>query len=54
MMPQAMRSMLVSGEALWDLTNRGGQRVANGVYFYHVEAASARRLGRFTVVNQLP
>jgi hypothetical protein len=44
----------LSGEALWDLTNRGGRRVASGVYFYHVEAFNGRRLGRLTVVNQLP
>lgn len=48
------QSTELSGEALWDLTNRGGQRVASGIYFYHVEAAGARRLGRLTVVNQLP
>jgi hypothetical protein len=25
--------------------------VASGVYFFHVEAGGARRVGRFTVVN---
>lgn len=35
----------------WDLRNRNNQVVASGVYFYHVEAGSARRVGRFTVVN---
>jgi hypothetical protein len=35
----------------WDLKNRNNQVVASGVYFWHVEAAGARKLGRFTVVN---
>jgi hypothetical protein len=35
----------------WDLRNRNNQVVASGVYFYHVEAGGARRVGRFTVVN---
>jgi hypothetical protein len=35
----------------WDLRNRNNQVVASGVYFYHVEAGDARRVGRFTVVN---
>jgi hypothetical protein len=35
----------------WDLRNRNNQVVASGVYFYHVEAGSARKVGRFTVVN---
>ena len=38
-------------EMNWDLRNRNNQVVASGVYFYHVEAGSARRVGRFTVVN---
>jgi hypothetical protein len=25
--------------------------VASGVYFYHIEAGGARRVGRFTIVN---
>jgi hypothetical protein len=25
--------------------------VASGVYFYHIEAGSARKVGRMTVVN---
>ena len=40
-----------SSEMDWDLRNRNNQVVASGVYFYHVEAGSARRVGRFTVVN---
>ncbi len=35
----------------WDLRNRNNQVVASGVYFYHVEAGDARKVGRFTVVN---
>jgi hypothetical protein len=35
----------------WDLRNRNNQVIASGVYFYHVEAGDARRVGRFTVVN---
>jgi hypothetical protein len=35
----------------WDLKNRNNQVVASGVYFWHVEAGDARRVGRFTVVN---
>jgi hypothetical protein len=38
-------------EIQWDLRNRNNQVVASGVYFYHVEAGDARRVGRFTVVN---
>jgi hypothetical protein len=35
----------------WDLRNRNNQVVASGVYFWHVEAGDARKIGRFTVVN---
>jgi hypothetical protein len=35
----------------WNLRNRNNQVVASGVYFYHVEAGAARRVGRLTVVN---
>jgi hypothetical protein len=38
-------------EMNWDLRNRNNQVVASGVYFYHIEAGDARRVGRFTVVN---
>ena len=38
-------------EMNWDVRNRNNQVVASGVYFYHVEAGDARRVGRFTVVN---
>ena len=38
-------------ETQWDLRNRNNQVVASGVYFYHIEAGDARRVGRFTVVN---
>jgi hypothetical protein len=31
--------------------NRNNQVVASGVYFYHIESGSARRVGRFTIVN---
>jgi hypothetical protein len=39
------------GTETWDLQNRNHQVVASGVYFYHIEAGDARRVGRFTVVN---
>jgi hypothetical protein len=38
-------------EIEWDLRNRNNQVVASGVYFYHVEAGDARKVGRFTIVN---
>jgi len=44
-------SAALASEELWDLTNRIGQRVASGVYFYHIESSAARKLGRLTVVN---
>jgi hypothetical protein len=39
------------GQETWDVRNRNNQVVASGVYFYHIEAGDARRVGRFTVVN---
>ena len=42
---------VLGGEETWDVRNRNNQVVASGVYFYHIEAADARRVGRFTVVN---
>ena len=39
------------GECSWNVRNRNNQVVASGVYFYHIEAGDARRVGRFTVVN---
>jgi len=39
------------GSEDWNVRNRNGQFVASGVYFYHIEAGDARRVGRFTVVN---
>jgi hypothetical protein len=47
----ASTSRSQGSEIDWDLRNRNNQVVASGVYFYHVEAGSARRVGRFTVVN---
>jgi hypothetical protein len=40
-----------SSEELWDVRNRNGQVVSSGVYFYHIEAGGARRVGRMTIVN---
>jgi len=40
-----------NSELTWDVRNRNGQFVASGVYFYHIEALNARRIGRMTVVN---
>jgi hypothetical protein len=39
------------GQETWNVRNRNNQVVASGVYFYHIEAGDARRVGRFTVVN---
>lgn len=39
------------GDTFWDLRTRNGQRVASGVYFYHIESSDARRVGRMTIVN---
>jgi hypothetical protein len=41
----------LGGSADWDVRSRNNQVVASGVYFYHIEAGGARRVGRFTVVN---
>lgn len=41
----------LTDNVLWDLRSRNGQRVASGVYFFHIEAGDARRVGRMTVVN---
>jgi hypothetical protein len=41
----------LGGEETWDVRNRNNQVVASGVYFFHIEAGDARRVGRFTVVN---
>ncbi len=40
-----------SSEEVWDVRNRNGQFVASGVYFWHIEAINARRVGRMTIVN---
>jgi hypothetical protein len=39
------------GAETWNVQNRNNHVVASGVYFYHIEAGDARRVGRFTVVN---
>jgi hypothetical protein len=44
-------SETLGGSEDWDVRNRNEQFVASGVYFYHLEAGDARRVGRFTVVN---
>jgi hypothetical protein len=44
-------SVTLGGSEDWNVRNRNNQIVASGVYFYHVEAGDARRVGRFTVVN---
>ncbi|MGE0353112.1 MAG: hypothetical protein AB7I33_12170 [Gemmatimonadales bacterium] len=40
------------GTEAWNVRNRSGRRVASGVYFYHIEAGNARRVGRMTIVNR--
>jgi hypothetical protein len=47
----ASNSRAQGSEHDWDLRNRSNQVVASGVYFWHVEAGDARKVGRFTVVN---
>jgi len=42
---------LTSGELTWDVRARNGRFVASGVYFYHIEAIDARRVGRMTVIT---
>jgi len=44
-------SAMFGGSERWNVLNRNNQVVASGVYFYHIEAGDARRVGRFTVVN---
>jgi hypothetical protein len=44
-------SSISADECVWNVRNRNGQFVASGVYFWHVESASARRVGRMTIVN---
>jgi len=47
----ASTSTAQGSEHDWDLRNRNNQIVASGVYFWHVEAGDARKVGRFTLVN---
>jgi hypothetical protein len=44
-------SSTFGGSERWNVLNRNDQVVASGVYFYHIEAGDARRVGRFVVVN---
>jgi hypothetical protein len=44
-------STTFGGSADWSVRNRNNQVVASGVYFYHIEAGNARKVGRFTIVN---
>jgi len=44
-------SAQAGGSEDWNVRNRNDQVVASGVYFYHIEAGGARRVGRFTIVN---
>lgn len=47
-------STTFGGATDWDVRNRTGRRVSSGVYFYHIEAGNARRVGRLTIVNDRP
>jgi len=47
-------STMDGGSERWNVLNRNNQVVASGVYFYHVEAGDARRVGRFLVVSFAP
>jgi hypothetical protein len=42
------------GSERWNVLNRNNHVVASGVYFYHIEAGDARRVGRFVVVTFAP
>jgi hypothetical protein len=44
-------STTFGGSENWNVRNRNNQVVASGVYFYHIEAGNARKVGRMTVVN---
>jgi hypothetical protein len=44
-------STTFGGAEDWNVRNRNNQIVSSGVYFFHIEAGGARRVGRFTVVN---
>jgi hypothetical protein len=44
-------SVQYGGSERWNVLNRNDQVVGSGVYFYHLEAGDARRVGRFVVVN---
>jgi len=44
-------STTFGGDESWNVRNRNNQVVASGVYFYHIEAGDARRVGRMTIVN---
>jgi hypothetical protein len=44
-------STTFGGDETWNVRNRNNQVVASGVYFYHIEAQNARRVGRMTIVN---
>jgi len=44
-------SETLGGAEDWNVRNRNNQIAASGVYFYHIEAGDARRVGRFTIVN---
>lgn len=39
-------------EALWDLRDRNGHRVASGVYLYHIRAAGFEDTGKFSVIRK--
>jgi len=41
----------VQREIYWDGTNRRGDRVANGVYFYHIEAPGLSDWGKLIVIK---
>jgi hypothetical protein len=42
------------GSETWNVLNRNNQVAASGVYFFHLEAGDARRVGRFVIVNFAP
>jgi hypothetical protein len=44
-------SATFGGSERWNVLSRNNHVVASGVYFYHLEAGNARRVGRFTIVN---
>jgi hypothetical protein len=40
-----------SGSASWDLTNDSGERVASGIYLYHIKSPNGKKTGQVHIVK---